>query len=823
MRSFTREGVTRVLLERLVLKNFKRFKEQEILFRDGITGIIGNNGTGKSTIVEAILFALYGLSGTGLKPEFIVSSFAGPRERCEIRLDFRMRGNEYSVVRLFRKGSTTQHEVKLFAGKKLLVQSVSEVEREMVRLIGMDALDLKNTIYAGQRDLIALLESRPGERKEWFSRALGLDVLKDMSLSRLKERIDATERKRDLLQGELDGLKSMMDVEEVRNARSTVSELERNLDSQLKTLDNLREELARTQADLNIQLEQRSLYLRITEQLEKVKNSLGLLHQRQDMLRSQWESLRHDREEFERCSAVEDDYYRMRNVLERDLERKRVYDQLIQERRVVEIRTAHLDEQLAQVRQRIQQMQSMETKRSTLVQRVREGVRCPVTTPDESLELFVRQYQDHLTEQIGALHEAMEDAARKREELLHDRDALKIAGPEGACPLCHQRLGDHYHHLEADYGEQLTTVMKEAEETCSRLERLESEREGLIHLHPLLEEIHHCEERLKDRFALQSEGERLDTEREVYEAEATRHTRDLERHSFSEGDFRALERRVKELEQLHDQYQTLGRRIAPLPVIEQQVTALTLDISEMERERSMLEGEIAHCAYDPEGIPRVQETIAVVQDRITVMERNHARDLERKKKTEEMITRYADLERRIDESISTLRLLEEEVRLLRLTRTTIAEFVVYLMQVVRSQIELYAGEILSDITGARYTRVLLDGDFNIRVSDLDNDYPIERFSGGEQDDIGVALRIALSRYLAELHQIHDSTFLIFDEIFGSQDEERRNNLLRALRTQESYFPQIILISHIPEIQGEFATTLVVEMGSDLMSTVREVS
>jgi hypothetical protein len=57
---------------------------------------------------------------------------------------------------------------------------------------------------------------------------------------------------------------------------------------------------------------------------------------------------------------------------------------------------------------------------------------------------------------------------------------------------------------------------------------------------------------------------------------------------------------------------------------------------------------------------------------------------------------------------------------------------------------------------------------------MDNDFPIDRFSGGEQDDIAVALRIALSRSLAGLHQVHESTFLIFDEIFGSQDEGQRN-------------------------------------------------
>jgi exonuclease SbcC len=68
---------------------------------------------------------------------------------------------------------------------------------------------------------------------------------------------------------------------------------------------------------------------------------------------------------------------------------------------------------------------------------------------------------------------------------------------------------------------------------------------------------------------------------------------------------------------------------------------------------------------------------------------------------------------------------------------------------------------------------------------VDYDYAIGRFSGGEQDDIAVARRIVLSRYLAGLHHVHEPTFLTSDESFGSRDQERRNNLL----TGESRVPQ----------------------------------
>ncbi len=198
------------------------------------------------------------------------------------------------------------------------------------------------------------------------------------------------------------------------------------------------------------------------------------------------------------------------------------------------------------------------------------------------------------------------------------------------------------------------------------------------------------------------------------------------------------------------------------------------------------------------------------------------RATERLKYAEEKIADYRRTEALVKDLQKQSEALKVEIELLKLTRSVIADYVIYLMQVVRSRLEGEVSRIISEITGGRYEQVLLDEDFNLLVRDVDDDYAIDRFSGGEQDDIAVALRIALSRYLAELHNVHESTLLIFDEIFGSQDEERRTNLLTSLRTQESRFPQIILISHIAEMQGEFSHTLVVEMGSDMVSRVREV-
>jgi exonuclease SbcC len=59
-------------LNSLSMKNFKKYRGAvKVEFQDGLTGILGGNGSGKSTIVEAIAWALYGSRAWRVRREFI--------------------------------------------------------------------------------------------------------------------------------------------------------------------------------------------------------------------------------------------------------------------------------------------------------------------------------------------------------------------------------------------------------------------------------------------------------------------------------------------------------------------------------------------------------------------------------------------------------------------------------------------------------------------------------------------------------------------------------------------------------------------------------
>ena len=143
------------------------------------------------------------------------------------------------------------------------------------------------------------------------------------------------------------------------------------------------------------------------------------------------------------------------------------------------------------------------------------------------------------------------------------------------------------------------------------------------------------------------------------------------------------------------------------------------------------------------------------------------------------------------------------------TRSLVNSFMDQVLIRVKNDIARSAGEILEEVSG-KYSLLKIDDDFNIQVEDGANFYPISRYSGGEIDMIAVSVRVAISEYLMRFGPDGESySFLILDEVFGSQDQEHREKMIQMLRSLEERFPQIIAISHISDVQGQFDNTLLV--------------
>ncbi len=80
--------------------------------------------------------------------------------------------------------------------------------------------------------------------------------------------------------------------------------------------------------------------------------------------------------------------------------------------------------------------------------------------------------------------------------------------------------------------------------------------------------------------------------------------------------------------------------------------------------------------------------------------------------------------------------------------------------------------------------------------------PYELLSGGEKFRVDFALRVALSQFLAQRAGTR-LQMLVIDEGFGTQDAEGRDNVLDALRSVESDFEKILVITHVEEVKDAF--------------------
>src|SRR3954469_18083134 len=155
------------------LTNFRQHADTAIEFETGLTGIVGANGTGKSTILEAIAWALYGSSAARGARESIRSLRAPPKAQVRVELDFELGGHRYRVIR-----GLTNAELYLDRASAPIANSTTGVTDVLRRRLGMTRDEFFNTYFTGQKELSVMAAMGPTERAQFLSRLLGYERLR---------------------------------------------------------------------------------------------------------------------------------------------------------------------------------------------------------------------------------------------------------------------------------------------------------------------------------------------------------------------------------------------------------------------------------------------------------------------------------------------------------------------------------------------------------------------------------------------------------------------------------------------------------------------
>ncbi len=163
-----------MLLETLHIVNFRSHKDTKLNFQYGTTVIVGDNGSGKSTIIDAVLFALSGErweKREGLKLDnFIRWNESG----MSVSLTFTADGVQYRVKRdkILNRSTTATLDIRNEDGWKNIASRQRGVDEKLGEILNLNEID---TSVVRQGELTKILKQKPTERKEYFHKLLNLE------------------------------------------------------------------------------------------------------------------------------------------------------------------------------------------------------------------------------------------------------------------------------------------------------------------------------------------------------------------------------------------------------------------------------------------------------------------------------------------------------------------------------------------------------------------------------------------------------------------------------------------------------------------------
>ena len=220
----------------LELINYRPFKHQLIDFnRDGVIGIIGRNGAGKTTIVEAIMWGLYGdFRQARTDRQGIRLQSADEDEHCEVILEIQLAGHLCKIDRMLR-GKEQKHEVKLYLDNQTnpCEQSIEGVRAFMENMIGLDCKNFHRTIYARQKEIQALADDKETRTRQ-------IDTL--LEIEKIKDTIQQIKDDQKIV---------IISITEKERVLPNISNLESELEEAQEKLHQTRNSLHATQNILN--------------------------------------------------------------------------------------------------------------------------------------------------------------------------------------------------------------------------------------------------------------------------------------------------------------------------------------------------------------------------------------------------------------------------------------------------------------------------------------------------------------------------------------------------------------------------------------------
>ncbi|GIT97996.1 AAA family ATPase [Sulfurovum sp. TSL1] len=782
-----------MILTSLHMQNYKKYQDFTLEFVEGLTGIIGRNGSGKSTIFDAITFALYG-DVRGEK-ETIRNAKAGEKDTVSVELLFEIEGLNYKVLREMRGKSLTAKAYLYDGDDALIAESAKGVTGEIIRLIGMNREAFMHTVFASQKELTALSGLKSEERKKIIRKLLGLEkidkieqeikskltdlnrdiksfseiLLSEAEVKALQEQKEAKAKEAETLQKE---------VEKVKKEFETKSKEVDGLDKALKALQTLKEAFVKLGSDL--ELLQTNLNNLKKNKLEK-EEKLGVLQ----VKAAQYEKEKPLVEEYKTLEVQITNFQKQKELF---LKKEGL------EREQVALRKQYEDD-----KQEIQDLKKKLEAKPQLLKEQEAQKTLFQTSANKLKEIEAKE--SRLGQEIAKYNGLIENTNKQIAK-------IETLGKDSDCPTCTRPLLDEYDNVIASLKSTITQlhhdeIAKRTAELKTVLETKTKEHEAKSKIEQLLQKLS------GDLRVMESDEKTLAQKVEEFKsitATGLKNKEELEALKDVKYDEKAHSEALAKKEKLEPQYNELlglATLIAQIPALENELKSIDQTIAQSQESIKKQEKAIAEHSYDAKEHEK-QETLYVEVRKVkdALSEALSKKRVEHTQIMGEITTLKSKLDRNEEQKKQLQTKLNDKNDYEKL-KAFMGEFKNKINSQIAPRISQLASEMYGSITRGKYQHIEVSNEFDFFIYDDGVRYPIERFSGGEVDLANLVLRIAISKTLSELSGSGGVGFLAFDEVFGSQDEERRFEIMEAFHTIKEQYRQIFLISHESEIKEMF--------------------
>lgn len=841
----------------LTLSGFLSYKEKvEIDFTPfDLACIAGRNGAGKSSILDAMTWALFGRARKHDESVINIQS-----QQAVVSFTFSYEGNVYRITRTNPRGETKTVEFQLqqrgedgqrSRWKPLTERTLRDTDQRIEDVLRLDYETFTNAAFFLQGEADQFTQLSPSDRKRILAQILGLEVWETYRKRAFQARKEV-ESDIDQLDGRLQEILQELQEEETRRER--LAELESDLEQAVKarqaqeaSMDHIRA----IQASLQ---EQAKFVQTLTQQVEKGQQKLRALQERIRDRKEEKETLQ---EIINQADEIEGDHQAWKQA-QKDLAE---WETIAEEFREQEkLRQEPLTEIAAEKARLTQELNSLKQQHQKLQQTLEDIPRLEKEAARQRELIQKTQQQlakrDQLKEELEEARQKQADAKAENPRLYQEMKDLEkriheLSETDGAaCPLCGQplstqdrddlisrlkaegkELGDRYREnrdilSKADQVvkdlqlqiTQLSTAEKDLREHNSKLDRVSHRLKQIEERHeewqaeqaPRMKEIQTILDQESFAAGARETLQRINEKLKEIGYDAARH--DRVREKVEQG--AAIQERLQKLEKARAALSPLEREIEDLAA---QVAVEEEELKNTQKELAQAQKSLQEAREDAPDKEQAEQELLALKERENVLQREVGAAQQKVNILEKQKQRKTELQEEkeaLQHKVSQYKQLEEAFG-----KNGVPAL---LIEQALPQIESKANQILERLSGGGMSvRFLTQREYkdssredlketlDIQIQDQAGVRDYEMYSGGESFRVNFAIRLALSHVLAQRAGARLQT-LVIDEGFGSQDEVGRQRLIESINLIRDDFKKILVITHIEQMKDMFSTQLFVE-------------